>query len=325
MSQSIGTHIQLNLFGESHGPYVGATLTGLPAGVYIDEELINKNLTLRRPDGKITTTRIEQDEYRFISGVKGNYSNGNPLTILIPNADIKETKTNLARPSHADYATYVKNYPVYDIEGGGFSSGRLSAPLVALGSICESVLTKKGINIFTEVEDIKEDLAEVKAQKDSIGATISVKISNVEAGLGGPYFSSLESKLAQAVMAIPGIKGIEFGLGFGFVNKRGSKVNDNFVIKEGKVTTLTNNCGGINGGITNGNEIIFRVVFKPTPSIGKEQDYLDLEKKEIVRTSLEGRSDPCIALRGQYVVKAICALIILNELLEKYGKEYCVK
>ncbi len=325
MSDSIGTHIQLTLFGESHGPYVGATLTGLPAGVYIDEEFIKKNLSLRRPDGKITTSRIEQDEYRFISGVKGNYSNGNPLTVLIPNSDVKETKTNLARPSHADYATYVRNYPAYDIAGGGFSSGRLSAPLVALGSICESVLTRKGISISTEVEGLKEDLVEVKAQKDSIGATVNVKISNVEAGLGGSYFSSLESKLAQAIMAIPGVKGIEFGLGFDFANKRGSEVNDNFVIKEGKVTTRSNNCGGINGGITNGNEIVFRTVFKPTPSIEKEQDYLDLEKKEIVHASLEGRSDPCIALRGQYVVKAISALIILNELLEKYGKEYCIK
>jgi len=325
MSDCIGTHIQLTLFGESHGPYVGATLTGLPAGVYIDDELIKKNLSLRRPDGKLTTTRIEQDEYRFISGVKGNYSNGNPLTILIPNIDVKETKTNFARPSHADYATFMRNHRVYDIAGGGFSSGRLSAPLVALGSICESILIKKGISIQTEVEDIKEDLVEVKTQKDSLGAVVKVKISNVEAGLGGSYFSSLESKLAQAALAIPGVKGVEFGLGFAFANRRGSEVNDEFMIVNGEVTTKSNNCGGINGGITNGNEIIFRVVFKPTPSIGKEQDYLDLEKKEIVRTSLEGRSDPCIALRGQYVIKAISALIILNELLEKYGKEYCIK
>lgn len=323
MKDFLGDNIKLVLFGESHGPFVGATLLGLPAGIKINHIAIKQNLSKRRPNSVDSTSRIEQDEYTFISGVSNDFTNGNPLTVIIKNEDIDDSpySERLARPSHSDFTNYLKNGDYGEIKGGGFSSGRLTASLMIIEAILNPFLKRKNITIDTWTLNIEENVKKVKESRDSLGAKVMIKIQGVEGGLGGPYFSSLESKFACALLSIPGVKGIEFGLGFAFENKLGSEVNDQFMIKEGKICTKTNNCGGINGGISNGNEITFDVIFKPTSSIGKSQDYLNLKNKTIVRKKLTGRYDPCIAVRGKYVVKALLTFVILDELMNKYGTE----
>lgn len=314
--------LDLNVFGESHGPVVGATLTGLPSGVKIDEDIIKQYLTQRRSQNEYETKRIEEDEFEILSGVTKGFSNGNPITIIIKNKNVSDNEEILARPSHGDYETYLKQGKYADFRGGGISSGRLTAPIVALGSIVIEVLKSKNIFINSTPYIDEELLRIAQNDLDSLGALVSVNIQGVEGGLGGNLFDSLESKIGSAMLAIPGVKGVEFGLGFAFANKFASKVNDQFYIDEGKVKFKSNNSGGINAGISNGEDINFNVVFKPTPTIKKAQNYLDLENMVVKNKELCTRNDVCIARRGQYVVNALAAIIILDALLQKYGSEY---
>lgn len=314
--------LDLNVFGESHGPVVGATLTGLPSGVKIDEDIIKQHLTQRRSQNEYETKRIEEDEFEILSGVTKGFSNGNPITIIIKNKNVSDNEEILARPSHGDYETYLKQGKYADFRGGGISSGRLTAPIVALGSIVIEVLKSKNIFINSTPYIDEELLRIAQNDLDSLGALVSVNIQGVEGGLGGNLFDSLESKIGSAMLAIPGVKGVEFGLGFAFANKFASKVNDQFYIDEGKVKFKSNNSGGINAGISNGEDINFNVVFKPTPTIKKAQNYLDLENMVVKNKELCTRNDVCIARRGQYVVSALAAIIILDALLQKYGSEY---
>lgn len=314
--------LDLNVFGESHGPVVGATLTGLPSGVKIDEDIIKQYLTQRRSQNEYETKRIEDDEFEILSGVTKGFSNGNPITIIIKNKNVSDNEEILARPSHGDYETYLKQGKYADFRGGGISSGRLTAPIVALGSIVIEVLKSKNIFINSTPYIDEELLRIAQNDLDSLGALVSVNIQGVEGGLGGNLFDSLESKIGSAMLAIPGVKGVEFGLGFAFTNKFASKVNDQFYIDEGKVKFKSNNSGGINAGISNGEDINFNVVFKPTPTIKKAQNYLDLENMVVKNKELCTRNDVCIARRGQYVVNALAAIIILDALLQKYGSEY---
>ena len=314
--------LDLNVFGESHGPVVGATLTGLPSGVKIDEDIIKQYLTQRRSQNEYETKRIEKDEFEILSGVTKGFSNGNPITIIIKNKNVSDSEEILARPSHGDYETYLKQGKYADFRGGGISSGRLTAPIVALGSIVIEVLKSKNIFINSTPYIDEELLRIAQNDLDSLGALVSVNIQGVEGGLGGNLFDSLESKIGSAMLAIPGVKGVEFGLGFAFANKFASKVNDQFYIDEGKVKFKSNNSGGINAGISNGEDINFNVVFKPTPTIKKAQNYLDLENMVVKNKELCTRNDVCIARRGQYVVNALAAIIILDALLQKYGSEY---
>ena len=314
--------LDLNVFGESHGPVVGATLTGLPSGVKIDEDIIKQYLTQRRSQNEYETKRIEEDEFEILSGVTKGFSNGNPITIIIKNKNVSDSEEILARPSHGDYETYLKQGKYADFRGGGISSGRLTAPIVALGSIVIEVLKSKNIFINSTPYIDEELLRIAQNDLDSLGALVSVNIQGVEGGLGGNLFDSLESKIGSAMLAIPGVKGVEFGLGFAFANKFASKVNDQFYIDEGKVKFKSNNSGGINAGISNGEDINFNVVFKPTPTIKKAQNYLDLENMVVKNKELCTRNDACIARRGQYVVNALAAIIILDALLQKYGSEY---
>ena len=356
MKNSIGTNIILTLFGESHGEYIGATLDGLPAGIKVDEDFISSQLSKRRPNSSIDTGRIEKDNYQIISGVFNGYTSGSPLTILIKNENTKSNDydKNLIRPSHADYVSKVKYDGYNDYRGGGHFSGRLTAPIVALGSICLKALENKGIYIGThileiekykdkEIEnindvhtinnkiiptitDLDKEITELgnklKQEGDSIGGVIQTGIFGFPAGIGEPWFSSLEGTIANAVLSIGGVKGIEFGRGFEFKDGLGSSLNDELRYENGKVISLTNNNGGINGGISNGMPIIFNMVVKPTPSIAKKQQSVNLETKENVEIEIKGRHDPAIIKRVCIVITSLLAIVMCDELSKEYGNKY---
>lgn len=326
MGSVLGKNITLTIFGESHGKVVGGTLIGLPSGIKIDEDFIKIQMDKRRAKGKFTSSRLELDVVKFISGVKNGYTNGNPLTIIIENKnyDDKEYCDEIARPSHADYTNYMRHGEYGERNGGGFSSGRLTAPIVALGSIAIQLLENKGININSSIEkEILDKIADVKEKGDSIGAKITTRISGLNIGIGEPFFDSLESVFAHALFSIPGVKGVSFGLGFDYCGKLGSEVNDQFILND-KITTQTNNSGGIDGGLSNGNDIIIHTVFKPAPSIGLKQNVLNFKKMQVEEYKIEGRHDCCIALRGQVVIDSILAIVLLDMLVEFYGKG-CLK
>ncbi len=356
MKNSIGTNVILTLFGESHGEYIGATLDGLPAGIKVDEDFISSQLSKRRPNSSIDTGRIEKDYYQIISGVFNGYTSGSPLTILIKNENTKsgDYDKNLIRPSHADYVSKVKYDGYSDYRGGGHFSGRLTAPIVALGSICLKALEKKGIYIGThileiekykdkEIEnindvhtinnktiptitDLDKEITELgdklKQEGDSIGGVIQTGIFGFPIGIGEPWFSSLEGTIANAVLSIGGVKGIEFGKGFDFKDGLGSSLNDELRFENGKVISLTNNNGGINGGISNGMPIIFNMAVKPTPSIAKKQQSVNLETKENVEIEIKGRHDPAIIKRVCIVITSLLAIVMCDELSKEYGNKY---
>lgn len=356
MKNSIGTNVILTLFGESHGEYIGATLDGLPVGIKVDEDFITSQLSKRRPNSSLDTGRIEKDNYQIISGVFNGYTSGSPLTILIKNENkhSDDYDKDLIRPSHADYVSKIKYDGYNDYRGGGHFSGRLTAPIVALGAICLKALENKGIHIGThileiekykdkEIENIEDvniinnknvptinnldkEITELgnrlKQEGDSIGGVIQTGIFGVPVGIGEPWFSSLEGTIANAVLSIGGIKGIEFGKGFSFKDGYGSSLNDELAYKDGKVISLTNNNGGINGGISNGMPIIFNMAVKPTPSISKKQHSINLETKENVEIEIKGRHDPAIIKRVCIVITSLIAIIMCDELSKEYGNKY---
>ena len=356
MRNVLGNILTLTLFGESHQEQIGATIDGLPSGIPVDIEFIKECLRKRRPNNNNETTRIEDDTFKIISGVFNNFTTGSPLTIVIDNKNIHsndyEINNNKARPSHADYVAFEKYHGFADYRGGGHFSGRLTTPIVACGAIVLKALEKLNIQIGTHIlqcGDIKdvnfnnvdkeilmvneldfpvisdvrskmEDaINQAKLHNDSIGGIIQVAINNVPVGLGEPVFSSLEGELSKALFAIGGIKGIEFGLGFNFANKKASEVHDEFYIKNHKVMTKTNNNGGINGGISNGMPIIFNLAVKPTPSIYKKQKTIDMQKKINDEIIIVGRHDPAIIRRMNIVVRAMCAFVIADMLLIDKG------
>ncbi len=345
--------LSLTIFGESHGPCIGGVITGLPAGHKLDFEKIDMDV-LRRKPGKddLSTPRNELDKYEIVSGIKDGILTGAPLCVIIKNSDTHSSDysrmENIPRPSHSDYTAYIKYNGFNDVRGGGHFSGRLTAPLTVIGSICKQLLEKEDIKVVSHllkvknitdksllecneeeidklmnggnsVEDISEEfyklITDAKANKDSLGAVTECGIINMKAGLGGPLFDGLEGKLATLLYGIPGVKGVEFGIGFDFSQMSGSQANDGYTIKDGKVRTLTNNNGGILGGISNGENIIFRVAFKPTPSIALPQKSVNLKTgcEEILE--IKGRHDPIIALRALPVIEGITAIGILDEIL----------
>ena len=358
MKNVLGDNLTLTLFGESHSDYIGATLDGFTSGIKIDEDVIKHYLSLRRPCTCMDTARVEEDEYKIISGVFNGYSTGAPLTIIIPNKNVNSNAysdlENKARPSHADYAAYMKYHGFADYRGGGHFSGRITAPIVALGAICLDALNKKGIKIATHIykcgnvvdkafekeeeldlvnnkkiplindleEKLEKEILKAKENKDSIGGIIETTILNMPAGVGDPWFSSVEGKLSNSVFSIGGVKGIEFGLGFGFSEKMGSEANDEFIINNGSIKTKTNNNGGINGGITNGMPITFKCAIKPTPSIGLKQNTVDFKNNKEVELEIKGRHDPAIIRRICVVITAISAITICDLLITRYGEDY---
>ena len=360
MKNTFGNNISVTLFGESHGPVIGAVMDGLSAGVKIDYDRIRKELDKRRPAGPISTKRREDDEFEIVSGVKDGFSTGAPITVLIENKDVSSKDYSLIadmpRPSHADYVAGVKYGQYRDYRGGGHFSGRLTAPIVAMGAILIGALENKGIQIGTHIKNLhgkldrdftdissdirlladksfpaldessEEEMVEeiLKASKcgDSVGGVLESAVIGLPAGVGEPWFDSLEGTLSHILFSIPGIKGVEFGLGFGFAERYGSEANDPFCTDGEKIFTKTNNSGGINGGISNGMPIIFRVAVRPTPSIYKDQETVSLSKMENSVLKIEGRHDPAIIHRARAVVDAVTAIAVADALSSAYGTSY---
>ena len=356
MSSMIGDNIKVSLFGESHGSVVGATIHGLESGVKIDYEFIKHQMNLRKANDNLSTARVEEDEVKFISGVFNDFTTGAPLTVVIENKNVNSNDyPKMFRPSHADYTQELKYKGYQDYRGGGHFSGRLTAPIVALGSIAISILNSKNIKIGSHIknihnildddinfndldnyfnyvnnemfpvlnlnkkEEMKKEIETAKENLDSVGGIIETVIS-LPSSIGEPFFDSLESKISHYLFSVPGVKGIEFGLGFEFAKYRASEVNDEF-INDSKVRTLTNNNGGINGGISNNEPIVFRCVLKPTPSILKKQRSID---ENFNNTILEiiGRHDPCIVRRARVVIDSLVALCLLDLISINEGKKW---
>ena len=360
MKNTFGNVVTLTLFGESHGPAIGAVLDGLAPGIKIDEEQIRHQLSLRRPAGKISTARQESDPFEIVSGVFNGYSTGTPLCIIIPNSAQKSKDYSAsrakARPGHADYTAYCKYHGFEDYRGGGHFSGRITAALVAAGAILMGALAQKGISIGTHMsecagvqdrpfdhyqEDFKrlsklpfsvlskeaagemrEKIESAAAEGDSVGGILETAVVGLPAGLGEPWFDSVESLLAHGLFSIPGVKGVSFGKGFSFSQMKGSEANDPFVMDGERVATVTNNNGGINGGITNGMPLLIKTAVKPTPSIYKEQKTIDFMAGQNADLLIEGRHDPCIVHRARVVVDSICALVIADLLAMRFGTDF---
>ena len=321
--------MKYTIFGESHGPAIGVVLEGVPAGLELDMGQISAELARRAP-GKtaVATARSEADQPEILSGVFQGRTTGAPLCAVIHNTDTRssdyEELRYKPRPSHADYAASVKYRGNADWRGGGHFSGRLTAPLVFAGAVAKQILAAEGVTVsavISELGGVKDPTGEeaekiilaAKADLDSVGGAVRCTITGVPAGCGGPDFGeNIEGELARAVFAIPAVKGVEFGAGFGFASMRGSGANDPFRVENGRVVTSTNNSGGVNGGIANGMPIVFTAALRPTPSIGREQDTVDLRTMENTTLTVKGRHDPCIVPRALPVIEAAAALTMVD-------------
>ncbi len=360
MKNTFGNNLTITLFGESHGEAIGCVLDGMAPGLKLDTAFIDRMVELRKPKGRISTARHEGDKYRIVSGVYEGTTTGTPICIIIENENTKsgdyaDLKT-IPRPGHADYTASLKYHGFQDYRGGGHFSGRITAPLVAAGAIVMQALNNKGIYIgshIASIGDIKDrdfvdyladieglydkefpvldDSVEGSMRKfiesaasvgDSVGGILKTAVIGCPGGIGEPWFDSMESMLSHAMFSVPAVKGIEFGKGFGFAGLKGSEANDPFRISGTDVVTSTNNNGGINGGITNGMPLEFSTVIKPTPSIYKEQDSVDLKSFENTKLTIEGRHDPAIIHRARIVVDAMTALTIADLLITHYGTDY---
>ena len=354
MSSTCGENIKVTVFGQSHSAAIGMTLEGVPAGESIDMEELRAFLRRRAPGQNAwSTARKEEDIPEFLAGLKGGVSCGTPITAIIRNTDARprdyEALRNVPRPGHADYTAFVKYGESADFSGGGHFSGRLTAALCIAGGICIQILRREGVEIISRIAQtgpvkdrgellsstaenafptVNKDsglemqgyIASCKADGDSAGGIIECKVLGLPAGLGDPMFDGMENRIARLVFGIPACKGIEFGAGFGAALLRGSENNDPFDIEDGRIITKTNNCGGILGGITDGMPLVFRAAFKPTPSIAREQESVDLSTMEKETLKVSGRHDPCIVPRAVPVVEAAAALAVYDAYLSR-GKE----
>lgn len=358
MKNSIGTSIILTVFGESHGKAVGVVIDGLTPGLEVSDELIKEALTKRRPLNN-ETQRKELDNYEILSGVYNGYTTGTPLCLIVYNENNKNSDydewRNLARPSQVDYSAYCKYHGYEDYHGSGHFSGRVTAGIVASAAILRQALEKKGIYIGSHIlsfgkkqdqkfngtlaelqslkekdipflqlskEDFDEEIKKALLNNDSIGGQIETEIIGLPAGVGEPWFDSLESKISQALFGIGGIKGIDFGLGFEQTNQFGSRVNDEFYLEKGKIKTKTNNSGGLNGGITNGMPVLFKVAVKPTASISKKQKTVNFVELKEAELELIGRHDPAFVRRLCIVIDSLISFIIADMLVLRYGTDY---
>ncbi|MEO8416802.1 MAG: chorismate synthase [Ginsengibacter sp.] len=323
---SFGRLFRVHIFGESHGDFVGITVDGCPAGVSMPAEDFSEDIERRKPGAKGTTPRKEDDIPQFISGVFNNTTTGVPLTILFKNSNTRsgdyEKQRAVPRPGHADFVAHKKFGGFEDYRGGGHFSGRLTVALVAAGVVAKKIiasLSPNKIGIHANIleiggeQDIEKGLQKAIDEKDSIGGIVECVVSNLPIGLGEPFFDSAESLLSHAVFSIPAVKGIEFGAGFSAAKMFGSQHNDAIIHADG--TTATNNAGGVVGGITNGNDLIFRIVVKPTSSTPKEQQTLNIENGKVEPFSVKGRHDLCIALRVPVVLEAVTAMVIADFLM----------
>ncbi|MCF8257349.1 MAG: chorismate synthase [Flavobacteriales bacterium] len=320
---SFGTIFRISVFGESHGPAVGVTMDGCPHGIALSEEDLLPDLERRKSGAKGTTPRTETDSPEFISGVHNGHTTGAPLTVIFRNGNVRsadyDSLKDMPRPGHADLTARVKFKGFNDPRGGGHFSGRLTVCLVAAGAIAKKVC--EGISIRAKLveagglTDVDAAIDAALTAGDSIGGIIECRATGIPAGLGEPFFNSVESVISHLAFSIPAIKGIEFGSGFGAARTRGSVHNDSIIARSGK--TSTNNAGGINGGITNGNELIVRIAVKPTSSIGLPQRTVNMSTGALETLVVLGRHDVCIALRVPVVAEAITAIALADLLLQK--------
>lgn len=335
------------IFGESHGPAIGVVLEGVPAGLELDLEQVQRELDRRKPGQDPTATaRKESDLVEVLSGVFEGKTTGAPLAMVIHNSDQHskdyESIRYTPRPSHGDYAGFIKSRGCLDYRGGGHFSGRLTAPLVAAGAVAKQVLAGRGVQVGAHIssiygicdaaledpaelkavaekpfpvlddgkgEEMRQAILEAKEAQDSVGGAIECAVTGLPAGLGAPDFGcNVEGIFAQYLFAVPAVKGIEFGAGVAFSLMRGSEANDPFAVEDGQVVTKTNHAGGINGGITNGMPVTFEVTIRPTPSISLPQESVDLRTGEETEIEIHGRHDPCIVPRAVPVIEAAAAL-----------------
>ncbi len=324
MSSTYGNNVKISIFGQSHSEAIGVTIDGLPAGFPIDMGKLQVFMNRRAPgQSKYTTPRKEADMPAFLSGLVGNVTCGAPLTAVIKNTNTRSADydniRDIPRPAHADFTAHVKYGGFEDVSGGGHFSGRLTAPLCIAGGIIKQLLESRGIEITASIREIGgnvEDpfsaIEEASRRGDSVGGIIECTVSGLPAGIGEPMFEGLENKIAQAVFAVPAVKGIEFGRGFEAARLCGSENNDEFYFDGDEVKTRTNNHGGILGGISSGMPVVFRAAIKPTPSISIEQNSISYSGKENAVLSVKGRHDPCIVPRAVPCIEAAAAIAIYD-------------
>jgi len=318
---SIGRLFRLTITGESHGNKIGVVVEGCPAGLSLDTEEFLPDLKRRHPGSEGTTERVEVDVPLFESGVLDGKTTGAPIMILFPNKDTKpedyKAFRETPRPGHADFVARTKYGGFNDPRGGGFFSGRLTVALVSAGVIAKKILhpIKVGASLLEVggMKDVQRAVQKAKEEGDSVGGLVECRANGLPVGLGEPFFDSVESLLSHFIFSIPGIKGIEFGSGFLSSKMRGSEFNDIIINKEGK--TKTNHAGGVNGGITNGNELWFRVAVRPPSSIKKKQSTIHLQTEKMASISVKGRHDVCIALRMPVIIEAVTAVSLVDLML----------
>ena len=353
MSSCYGENLKLSIFGQSHGAGIGMVLDGIPAGLPVDMDTLQAFLDRRAP-GKDnwSTTRKEGDQPTFLGGIVDNFTCGAPIAAMIANTNTRakdyDNLKNNPRPGHADYTAQVKYGGFQDASGGGHFSGRLTAPLCIAGGLCKQWLEQRGIRIGAAIvqigeqkhpgfdpvdpkldqvgqlfptltleaaEDFKSVISQAKEAGDSVGGRVQCAITGLPAGLGEPMFGGVENRIAQIIWGIPAVKSLGFGISEEAAALRGSQTNDAFITDGQEIRTATNRCGGILGGITNGMPVLFDVCFKATPSIGMEQETVNLERMERTTLAIKGRHDPCIVPRAVPVVEAAAAIAIFDLIL----------
>ena len=350
----IGSNIRLSVFGESHSEAIGCVIDGLPSGIKLDIESINREMARRAPGkDKASTQRKEADIPRIISGVLNGITTGAPLTVIIENTNTKSADykniENIPRPSHSDYPAYVKYGGYNDIRGGGHFSARLTAPIVFAGAIAKQLLKERGITVGAHIkrigsvndlcfdfnyiseelltslsskafsvideaaeEKMRSEIEHYRLDGNSIGGEIECAAIGLPVGAGSNIFDTVEGKISSFVFGVPAVKGIQFGLGFEFAQQSGKAVNDEYEIVNGRVALLSNNNGGVLGGMTSGAPLVFSVAMKPTPSISLPQRSVNLKTMQNETLIIEGRHDPCVAVRAVPVIEAVTALAILD-------------
>lgn len=355
MSSTYGEKIKLSIFGQSHGAAIGMTLDGIPAGLPVDTEILQEFLNRRAPgQNNFSTPRREEDRPEFLSGILNGFTCGAPIAAVIHNKNTRSgdyaNLMDCPRPGHADYTAQVKYGGYQDVAGGGHFSGRLTAPLCIAGGLCKQWLAKEGIRIGAHISVIagiaddpvsldylnpdldligkdfpvlnpeagakmREEIAKARADGDSVGGIIECIITGIPAGIGDPMFGGMESRIAQIVYGIPAVKGLDFGSGFSGSYLRGSQNNDAFTVENGKIRTMSNNAGGILGGITTGMPLWFQVAIKPTPSISKQQQSISISNMSEQPLIVNGRHDPCIVPRAVPVIEAAAAIAVYDAYL----------
>lgn len=327
MRNVYGDVFRVEIYGESHSPEIGVVIEGVPRGMKLDMGALQAFMDRRAPGrDEFSTPRKEPDVPEFLSGFSGGIADGSAVRAVIRNTNVRshDYETSVPRPGHADWPARVKYGEGYSFAGGGKFSGRLTAPMCIAGGIAKQILAERGISVSaravsiageSDEEKMKAAILAAKAEGDSVGGVIECTVTGMPVGIGEHMFHGIENRVSQAVFAIPAVKGIEFGAGFAATEMKGSENNDAYRVIDGEVKTLTNNAGGVLGGMTTGSPVVFRVAMKPTPSIFKTQKSVDLSVMENVDLNVKGRHDPCVVFRAVPCVEAAGAIALADALL----------